>query len=300
MITGPGRPAAPTGQPRARVRTIPAPPASLQLLPQAPPASLQLLRPASRPSHHAGPASGCARTRYRRRNRPAPGSARPAPAQHPNPRHFPGDSDPLGLGPPDWAAQAPYPNHSGGQAAHERSLDYGADGWVGHDPYRRQPPVPRPPPYPGHTSPFWRQGWADYDPYTGYPGWPGHPASAARNAGLRRLSKLTWRAAEVSAIVAVGFVALFARTAHSATRHVQRAAPASSRPATLPRPTPHLARPIPHLNSTSQSTTTITTPAPPLWHHRPRHQRRRRPRRRPRRRRPRQPPPQAVQVEADT
>ena len=80
--------------------------------------------------------------------------------------------------------------------------------------------VPRQPPYPAPTEPFWRQGWADYGPYPGYPGWPGHPASAARNAGLRRLSKLTWRAAEVSAIVAVGFVALFARTAHSATKHV--------------------------------------------------------------------------------
>ena len=71
--------------------------------------------------------------------------------------------------------------------------------------------------------PAWRQGWADYDPYAGYPVWPGHPAYGARNAGLRRLSKLTWRAAEVSAVVAVGFVALFARTAHSTASHTAAA-----------------------------------------------------------------------------
>src|SRR5580765_8518581 len=43
---------------------------------------------------------------------------------------------------------------------------------------------------------------------------PHGPApEAARAAGLRRLSRLTWRATQLSAITAVGFAALFARTA---------------------------------------------------------------------------------------
>jgi len=36
---------------------------------------------------------------------------------------------------------------------------------------------------------------------------------AARTAGLRRLSRLTWRATELSAVTAVGLATLFARTA---------------------------------------------------------------------------------------
>ena len=43
---------------------------------------------------------------------------------------------------------------------------------------------------------------------------PHSPApEAARAAGLRRLSRLTWRATQLGAITAVGFAALFARTA---------------------------------------------------------------------------------------
>src|SRR6266581_3194079 len=41
----------------------------------------------------------------------------------------------------------------------------------------------------------------------------GPAPEAARAAGLRRLSRLTWRATQLSAITAVGFAALFARTA---------------------------------------------------------------------------------------
>jgi hypothetical protein len=161
---------------------------------------------------------------------PEPSSGEPGPAgwpaPDPNPRRFPGDSGPAGPRPANWAAQNSYPDHQGGLAAREGSLEYRPANWVGHDPYRRhpvvppQPSYPAQPPYPTHTVPLRHQGWADYDPYTGYPIWPGHPAYAERNAGLRRLSKLTWRAAEVSAIVVVGFVALFARTAHSAVKHV--------------------------------------------------------------------------------
>jgi hypothetical protein len=162
---------------------------------------------------------------------PGPGPAG-WPAPDPNSRRFPGDSDPAGLRPADWTAQDSYPNHQGGGAAHPGALEHRPVNWVEHDPYRHhpvvppqpsypaQPSYPPQPSYPAHAVPIWRQGWADYDPYTGYPMWPGHSAYADRNAGLRRLSKMTWRAAEVSAIVAVGFVALFARTAHSAVKNV--------------------------------------------------------------------------------
>ena len=42
---------------------------------------------------------------------------------------------------------------------------------------------------------------------------PEEPPGAARSAGLRRLSLLTWRATQLSAVTAVGFATLFARTA---------------------------------------------------------------------------------------
>ena len=46
------------------------------------------------------------------------------------------------------------------------------------------------------------------------PDGPPEPATeAARAAGLRRLSRLTWRATQLSAVTAVGFATLFARTA---------------------------------------------------------------------------------------
>src|SRR5262249_23358282 len=123
----------------------------------------------------------------------------PALAARPPPRAPP---------PADWLASGPYERHPAlpGPPAYPVP---------GQPPY----PVPGQPPYPARTAPFWRQGWADYDPYASYPIWPGHPGYATRNAGLRRLSKLTWRAAEVSAVIAVGFAALFARTAQSAPSH---------------------------------------------------------------------------------
>src|SRR5215469_14457366 len=113
--------------------------------------------------------------------------------------------------PAGWAAQDHYSNHSNGYVPGGGHLERRPPNWPAYD--LPQPPVPGQPPYPAHTAPFWRQGWADYDPRSGsgYPVWPGHPAYTARNVGLRRLSKLTWRAAEVSAVIAVGFAALFAR-----------------------------------------------------------------------------------------
>ena len=40
---------------------------------------------------------------------------------------------------------------------------------------------------------------------------PEEQPGAARTAGLHRLSRLTWRATQLSAVTAVGFATLFAR-----------------------------------------------------------------------------------------
>ena len=47
-------------------------------------------------------------------------------------------------------------------------------------------------------------------------------ASARRDSGLRRLSRLTWRATLLSAVTAVGMATLFARTGQSASRLCRR------------------------------------------------------------------------------
>jgi hypothetical protein len=54
----------------------------------------------------------------------------------------------------------------------------------------------------------------------------GDPRSARRDAGLRRVSRLTWRAALLSAVGMVGFVSLFHHSADVATAASQ----ASARP----------------------------------------------------------------------
>ena len=169
-----------------------------------------------------------------------PADRRPWQAHHPGPGdHSPGQDFGLGpdlnlgeapapppqqpssaaFGPADWAALDPYSSHANDYVPGGGHLERRPANWPAYEPYPTPPALPSQPPYPTQTAPFWRQGWADYDPRSGYPVWPGHPAYAARNAGLRRLSKLTWRAAEVSAVVAVGFVALFARIPHSTTSH---------------------------------------------------------------------------------
>ena len=65
----------------------------------------------------------------------------------------------------------------------------------------------------------------------------GEPAGDARRRGLRRLSKLTWRAAQLSAIAAVGFGAVFAHTAHAQTVSSPAPAEPAARPA-MPLPGP--------------------------------------------------------------
>jgi hypothetical protein len=135
------------------------------------------------------------------------------PAHDTDPGLYPGHTDPYGLSPVDRMPPAPYPGRAAGPGG---PLERRPANWPVFDPYQGHPGQP---PYPAPPAPFWRQGWADFDPYAGHPAWPGHPGHAARAAGLRRLSKLTWRAAELSAVIAVGFVALFARTVHSVASH---------------------------------------------------------------------------------
>src|SRR5580700_5688762 len=57
------------------------------------------------------------------------------------------------------------------------------------------------------------------------------PPGAARSAGLRRLSRLTWRATQLSAVTAVGFATLFARTAPAQTADQATTAASTEPPA---------------------------------------------------------------------
>ncbi|HEV2372586.1 MAG TPA: hypothetical protein VGS19_10480 [Streptosporangiaceae bacterium] len=72
----------------------------------------------------------------------------------------------------------------------------------------------------------------------GFDGLDGRGAQA-RSAGLRRLSKLTWRATQLGAIATVGFATVFARTAPTQTVASQPSAkPAVRTPAPSPSPAP--------------------------------------------------------------
>ena len=53
----------------------------------------------------------------------------------------------------------------------------------------------------------------------------------ARDAGLRRLGRLTWRTTQLGALAAVGFAVVFARSAPAKTANVQPATPAKPVPA---------------------------------------------------------------------
>ena len=71
-----------------------------------------------------------------------------------------------------------------------------------------------------------------------------HSPGAARDDGLRRLSRLTWRATQLSAITAVGFATLFARSAVAHT---------ISAPKPVVRPSPHASRAPARVRARSQS-----------------------------------------------
>src|SRR5512142_1790581 len=67
---------------------------------------------------------------------------------------------------------------------------------------------------------------------------PAEPPGAARAAGLRRLSRLTWRATQLSAVTAVGLATLFARTAPAQTTAATGDSTAASAATTPPPATP--------------------------------------------------------------
>jgi hypothetical protein len=89
----------------------------------------------------------------------------------------------------------------------------------------------RPEPAPGPPSPV--DGW-----YPPYPPRYYDPIGEERSAGLRRLSKLTWRATQLSAVATVGFAALFAHTAHSYAASTTATLKHTAKPTTSPSPTP--------------------------------------------------------------
>jgi hypothetical protein len=95
-------------------------------------------------------------------------------------------------------------------------------------------------------------GFSDTDPVAepiiDYNIWPPGPPEpeAARDESLRRLGKLTWRAAQLSAVAAAAFVVLFVRSAPAQTTTSQKVArpagtlaPAAATPAPSPRPPHH-------------------------------------------------------------
>jgi hypothetical protein len=65
------------------------------------------------------------------------------------------------------------------------------------------------------------------------------PSGQARSHGLRRLSRLIWRATQLGALATVGFAVLFARTAPAATGSSHPPAPkAATKPSASPTPSP--------------------------------------------------------------
>ena len=62
--------------------------------------------------------------------------------------------------------------------------------------------------------------------------------AGTREAGLRRLGRLTWRTTQLGALATVGFAIVFARTAPAPAANVQTPAPAeSAKPAASPHAT---------------------------------------------------------------
>jgi len=105
-------------------------------------------------------------------------------------------------------------------------------------PDRYEPPTD-PVPWPAHQP----ERVPDRQPATQswYPDYPARydePAGEARSQGLRRLSKLTWRATQLSAVAAVGFAALFAHTAHSYASNTAATVKPTVKPTASPTPSP--------------------------------------------------------------
>jgi hypothetical protein len=100
-----------------------------------------------------------------------------------------------------------------------------------------------------------RQGNAPYDDF---PTRLETPAGTARDDGLRRLSRLTWRTTQLSALAAATFAIVFARTAPAHTTSSQApakpAAPTSSATAT--------ATPSPSASASKKARTVASTSRP--------------------------------------
>ena len=96
---------------------------------------------------------------------------------------------------------------------------------------------------------------------------PQEQPGAARTAGLRRLSRLTWRATQLSAVTAVGFATLFARTAPAQTAvgdSTAASAAKTSLPASAPAPSsssPRKAHPR-RARAIASASAQATVPAP--------------------------------------
>lgn len=183
---------------------------------------------------HNGQDSGPVRsdqptTPLRRTWRPPPGWGIDGPGQD-SPIGAPETVSGAGPAPAGWAAKDPYLGQgSPAQAARggppgRHPVGPVARGAAPHYPIPHYPTPPGPLPYHTRKIPPWRAGWADYDPYFGYY----HPASAERAAGLRRLSRLTWRAVELSTVAVAGLVVLLARSAQGATSHTAAARPTAT------------------------------------------------------------------------
>jgi hypothetical protein len=102
------------------------------------------------------------------------------------------------------------------------------------------------------------------------------PPTEVRAAGLRRLSRLTWRATQLGAIATVGFATLFARTAPAQTVSTPAAKPTVKASTAAPSPSPspakthrrhhhrhHHPRPVAAAPAPAPSSAGGPAPAPP-------------------------------------
>jgi hypothetical protein len=110
--------------------------------------------------------------------------------------------------------------------------------------------------YAAHEEPGWPAGeptdWSgrrDADPATepafDYHIWPPEPPEpgAARDQNLRRLARLTWRAAQLGAVAAAAFAILFVRSAPTQNTTSQSAVRPAGTLTPPPSPTPSSPRP---------------------------------------------------------
>ena len=162
----------------------------------------------------------------------------------------------------DWAAQGPYPGHTHGDPPEGRPAGPLARDTSPGYPIPLYPTGPSEPPYPTRTMPAARPAWADFDPYFSY-----HHPAYARTAALRRLSRLTWRAAELSVVAAAGLVVLLARSAQGATSHVvavkPTVSPSAHAAATQPAPLRHKPKRRHTHQSSSPATPALAPPSAP-------------------------------------